>query len=496
MNQRKIFSNALISVIQVIVLSGTLLFLYRYLLDTIGAEKIGVWSLVLASVSFSKVANLGLSGGIVKFVAKYIAVDDQDSVSRVIQTTLISTALFFSAALIVIYPVAKYLLHIVLDKESLESAIEILPIALVSVLLISISGIITGALDGFQRFDIRASIIIISSLLYVACCVYLVEDLGLVGLAYAQMLQYISVLVLGFYSLRKLAAVPYVPHVFDKAKFHEIFRYGINFQLISLTTLFLEPTTKGLLSVFGGVHIVGYYEMASKLVLQLRSLVVTANQVVVPVVAHLAEITPGKIQTLYITSTNIIILVATPLFILLGVMLYLISRIWLGFIEESFIVSGYILVISWLANTLVAPAYFFYLGAGQLRINVISHIVTALLNFLLGWLFGNSIGWIGVVLGWATASMLGSFIIIAGYHYQNNIGYRLVMTPYNAALMASGVVALITAYLMNVYNLFNLSFITNQVLMLAIFLLVSTYPIILNPTSSLLKTLILRRVKA
>ncbi|MGC8744981.1 MAG: polysaccharide biosynthesis C-terminal domain-containing protein, partial [Verrucomicrobiia bacterium] len=59
--------------IQIISVGIALFFLYRFLLKTIGVEQFGIWSLVLSTTSIIGAANLGISGSIVKFVAKYIA---------------------------------------------------------------------------------------------------------------------------------------------------------------------------------------------------------------------------------------------------------------------------------------------------------------------------------------------------------------------------------------------------------------------------------------
>jgi O-antigen/teichoic acid export membrane protein len=48
-----------------------------------------------------------------------------------------------------------------------------------------------------------------------------------------------------------------------------------------------DPITKALLTKFGGLSLVGYYEMANKLIYQIRSLKVSANQILVPAFADL-----------------------------------------------------------------------------------------------------------------------------------------------------------------------------------------------------------------
>src|SRR5208283_5139573 len=81
------------SMLQVLVVSATLFVLYKVLLKTIGVKQLGIWSLVMATGSLTQLANLGIVGGVTKFVAKYVARDEHELASRVIETAVISLAL-------------------------------------------------------------------------------------------------------------------------------------------------------------------------------------------------------------------------------------------------------------------------------------------------------------------------------------------------------------------------------------------------------------------
>ena len=58
------------NVLQVGLNAMLLLLLYRYLASTLGASKLGIWSMVLASASASHIVGLGLSASVACFVAK------------------------------------------------------------------------------------------------------------------------------------------------------------------------------------------------------------------------------------------------------------------------------------------------------------------------------------------------------------------------------------------------------------------------------------------
>ncbi|MFX0141665.1 MAG: hypothetical protein ACFFDN_48960, partial [Candidatus Hodarchaeota archaeon] len=94
MQKRQILINAIMSAAQIVIISGILFILYRFLLNTIGVEQLGVWSLVLATTSITQIAGFGLSGSVVKFVAKYIARRDNENISGVIQTAAITVSVF------------------------------------------------------------------------------------------------------------------------------------------------------------------------------------------------------------------------------------------------------------------------------------------------------------------------------------------------------------------------------------------------------------------
>ena len=128
------------TIMQVVVSSVILFFLYRYLLHTIGVAKLGVWSVVMATASASRMSELGISGSVVKFVAKYRAHSDVLSVSEVVQTAAISTAVLLSVMLGLLYPIFSWLLKFVIPASDLAEGLAILPYTLISLWCIALGG--------------------------------------------------------------------------------------------------------------------------------------------------------------------------------------------------------------------------------------------------------------------------------------------------------------------------------------------------------------------
>jgi O-antigen/teichoic acid export membrane protein len=422
MQRKQILINAIMSVVQILVISGVLFVLYRFLLKTIGVEQLGIWSLVLATTAVSQIANMGLSGSVVKFVAKYVAKRESGNISAVIQTAALSVSVFMGCILLISYPIAKWILKLVIPYGSFHYALAILPYAFFSLWMTVICSIFQAGLDGYQRIDIRCMLLMGGAIFHLILCFILAPTHGLMGLAYARVIQNATILFSSWLFLKKyLPFCPIFPYKWNKTIFREIIGYGINFQIMSITRMFYDPITKALLSKFGGLAFVGYYEMANRMIRQLRDLIVSANGVLVPAIADLNEKTPEKIQSVYLTSYQLVLYLALPLCTLCLLSLPIVSQLWIGHYEKMFVMFGVLLSVSWCLNTLGAPASFVYLGLGDLRWNVVGHVVIALLNAGLGFLFGLLSNGIGVVVAWSVSLVSGSSIICLSYH----IKYRI-----------------------------------------------------------------------
>ncbi len=451
MNKSALFRNAGMAILQLIVSTAIIFFLYRFLLQTIGVKQLGIWSLVLASSSVSRIASLGLGGSIVKFVAKYIARKEHAAVALLIQTTMITMSVIMGAVLLLAYPLLNYILVYIVDADALLDARAILPVTLLSVWLTAIAGVMTSGLDGYQRIHHRSILTIVSMLIYTLLCVLLVQHNGLMGLAVAQIGQYAFLLITGYLLLRKDAPLPLLPYQWDRGLCRETIAYGANFQLISLATMLYEPVTKGLLARLGGLELVGYYEMATRLVMQLRGLVLAGNQVVIPVIADLHESDPSQIERVYTKSVQVTFFISVYSYTLLAIFVPSISTLWLGFYQPFFVWSAQLLISGWFINTLSAPAYFAFLGSGRLKWLLVAHVAIGVLNALLGWALGALYGGAGIITGWAIALVVGSLFQIVMYQSENKIAWATFTTRANGILLGSSIVAFLLNWGINAY---------------------------------------------
>src|SRR5690606_20670453 len=134
---------------------------FRYISARLGVDQLGVWSVVLASVSASRLADLGLGASVVRFVALNRSHNDDDTAAAVIDTATLTLAVALAIALPLLYAILQLLLPLIFQPPYLELARSILPFGVLSFWLTSISSVFLGGLDGCERMDLRAALVLL-----------------------------------------------------------------------------------------------------------------------------------------------------------------------------------------------------------------------------------------------------------------------------------------------------------------------------------------------
>ena len=409
--KRQLTINSLAAAAQVVITGVVFFFLYRFVEQSIGIDRFGIWSLVLIAATVSSLANLGLGSSVVKFVSMYLARNDAQRAALVVQTALLTLALVLAVVLCALYPAAVWALSIVPDLAAapalLEEAYAILPYAFLSFWMLSVAGVALGTIDGHQRIDLRSGIQVCGTLAYFIAALAFVPRHELLGLAWAHIAQAVLLLTVSWFTAyRLLPTLPPLPWRWRRGVLKEILGYSVNFQIMAILWLLFEPLTRWLVSQFGGLGAAGWFEFANRMVFQLRALIVAAHQSVVPAIADLVERQASKLREVYEVSMRVILYMVLLSLPLLIAATPLVSNLWLGRPEPVFILFSALLFVGWFLNLLSNPAYFAYMGIGTLRWNVAGRMVIGLLNGALGWLLGTLASGTGVIAGGAVRATL------------------------------------------------------------------------------------------
>ncbi len=471
MDHKRLVINALASAGQVLILSVILFLVFRSVLGELGPDRFGLWSITLALASIGQSINLGMPGSVIKYVAKYNAQKDTHTVAKIIQTCLISTGVLITGTFLCMFPVLLTLLRFLTNTSNSEELYWILLAAMATNWFLALSGVVSASLEGLQRYSSRTAVTVGSSLVFAALCLLLTPHIGLAGLAVAYVSQHCLALVAGYLLLRRHIHLPLFPYHWDRHVFREMLGYGIRFQIAGISSALFDPVTKSLLSHYGSLAMVGYYEIAGKLVIYARRSIVSACQVLVPIVAEHTETSRHQLGKMYTSASRMVIFVAIPSFTLLAVLSPAISAFFLGKVEPEFVHIAILVTVGWFINTVSAIPFIFRLGTGDLRWNTITQVTTACANIMLGTMLGLFFGGQGVVVASVSSLILGSLIGLYTFNSEDQLSTSIFITTENFLLAVSSCLACIMAITVYHLNLLPLAVSALMVGLLGIFLM-------------------------
>lgn len=433
-NIKGINTNIFLTIFQVISSGLVFFFLYKYLYETLGAEKIGLWSLLIGITAISRVGEVGLTGGVVKFISEAVNSKKQDRASKIIQTVLISLFFLVSFLIIISYLPAQNILIFATKQEEILLIKQILPYSFLSIFLMILIGVLGGSLDGVMLMGLKNFMLGLSHIFYLFLVFKLVPIFGLIGVAYSQCTQYFILLILMWVILkREVKTLPILPFEWDFKVIKDMYSYALNFQAISIVAMFFEPLIKIMMSYWGGLTPLGFYEMANKLIVQSRNIIVESSRIVVPITAknNLKEMNTDVHYEFVKKTINITTFASFYIFSFLAISMPIISAVWFNFINFNFIYFSFILLIGYFISTLSSPVFLINLGTGHIRQNLYTYLIMASTSIILGNILGFIFEGLGVTYAVSFSLILSALYLINWYKY--NIfdpGYKKLFNIY------------------------------------------------------------------
>jgi O-antigen/teichoic acid export membrane protein len=400
--------NVVWNVIEVASTSVVLFLLYRLIAMRLGIDSVGVWSLVLATTSLARFADAGLAAGLSRFVATSLQEGKTRQASQFVETALLANGILFTVLGLAIYYPLYWALPQVMDAKYVAQARGLLPFAVASLVMINLGSVITSAMIGISRSDLKSKLTLITSVLQLVVSLAMIGRLGLNAVAIAQILQNGLLVVIGWVLFARHSSGRLVPRAINYQRLRELLGFGVRLQLLSVTSLLYEPLIKFVMSATAGVAALGLFEMAWRAILQLRQILVVPTQNLVPMfaVAEGAE-AMEKIHeraTAMISAASVLGLGAFAVFS------PIVSYLWLGAINWEFVTYVVILVPGWILNTGSTSGFLLGVGKGVLRWNLIASVTTSILALVFTTVLARYLGGVGVAIG-ASLAIGGSSLI-------------------------------------------------------------------------------------
>lgn len=408
--------NALISFAQPLTGMVCVFGAYRILTEKVGVEGVGLWSLLVAGSFFARVADFSGGSGLVRFVAAKSAQENGTRAAEYVHTVILTTLVLNVVISIVLYASSGYLVARFVAPKFVNDAHELVPFAILSVVMLpSISLALCSGIDGVQRADQRAMIVIVSSFLFLGVTWNLTPRIGASGFGTALIVQQLFTIVATWATLRlHIPQIGLIPWRWRRDAFVETTGFGLKMQANALATVLTEPVAKGLLSQWGGLASVADYEFATRLVYQIRGPVIAATQPLLAVFATFKDGEPSPFHALLLKSTRIITFAAVALTVTAVVGAPLLSLVVFGRIRLDLLTMVCALASGFGINTVVAPFFIASTARGVMRWNLLYTFMMATSVFVCGALLGPAFGAHGVVASIVGGVVSGSVVSLVG----------------------------------------------------------------------------------
>lgn len=424
MSRQRLVRNAAFSVVQVLLSAVAMVAMYRLLMRSLPIEAIGLWSLVIGSASVARLTELGLGAGALRFIAGDIGAGRPDRAAGVAGMAGLCVAILVG---VLALASRRFLYDYLIGATpaAMHGAVApLLDAALASVVLGSIANVVFSSIDGCQRMDLRAQIQIAASFVQLGATWFVLPRYGLAGLGLAALAQALFQLVIGAGVAVRLLGVPLRSYlVFDRARLRDLFVYGGGLQISGLAQLLFEPLIKVLLTSFSGLALTGYFDIANRIMQQLRSVIVAAYSALVPHIAARSgrgDMDPVQVRSIYGEASDLLLFIALPYFACIAAALPLALTLWKGNFDSVFLAVALVQFGAWFVNVMISPAYLLFVALGRLRFNIAGHVITGLLTLLLGTALGHFAGGSGVLAAGAAGLIAGSLVVLIAFHREYN----------------------------------------------------------------------------
>ena len=439
------------NILQAVVTSLLLFILYKHLIQTLGMQQIGIWSVVVACTTAARIADMGFSATLTRSISMEMKICNYEHAAKIIDTSVISLAAIYIVAAPLAYVCLYFAFTKIFNDGDLITAKNLMPYAIASLWLNIIASTLSSIADGYKLMKQRAIATTCSQVLMVSLAFLLTSAYGLQGLMISQIIQNaVCIVLLWRLCWQTNQYTKAIPLKFNFVLLIELYRKSLHNQYVNIINLLFDPISKALVTKFGGTDTAGLFEICTQIVLRIRSLLVTANQAITPFISQIDSGNANSIESYYKRNTEII-----GFFSIVGFALLALSSIYISFllfakVNLEFLLMLNIISIGWLININSAPAYFTNLGTGKTKANTVSHLLMGTLNIFLGLILGNVFGAIGIVAAYGMSVGIGSMYLIRNFESSVSNDTKLLSLKKNGPITAVYIVSTILPSLIQI----------------------------------------------
>jgi O-antigen/teichoic acid export membrane protein len=394
-------------------------FLSPFTIHHLGNVTYGIWVLVISSVSYFHLLDLGLRNAVITFVSQSRTLGVQAESRRVVSTAMwlrlgIGIVILMLAGLI-----AAWFPHLFsIPYQLIRAARLAIIFSALSLAVTLASGVPAAVLAAVHRYDLLSSVSLLRTVLRTAGFVVLLDrGFGIVALSIWELT---AAVVVGLaYAGACARLCPELGKMLppDRAMIRKLWGYSAYAFLITMGGAVITYTDNGIVGLFLSPGAVIFYAIAANLILYSREVISTMSSMFVPVASGFeAGGRTEQLRQLLVRGTQASLLLSLPISIVLFVRGRTFITLWMG--AEYGSLSGALLQIL-LVNQVFTVANLTSSGIifGMAKHRPLARWVLfeAVTNLLLSVILVKRIGIYGVAWGTALAGVICNLVFWPRY---------------------------------------------------------------------------------
>jgi len=386
-SDKKVFKNALYNSGAWIVTVFILLIATPYIVHKLTIEGYGIYALLTGLVGYYGLLDLGLGQGVIKFVAQYKTVGNDEAISRSINAALwvqVVTGLIGSAVLVIL---AEPILRLFRISSAFWVDAKLgLYLSAIGFFFKMISGTLSSVLMGLQRYDITSKVgVATNSLLTLIIVLVLYLGAGLKEVIFLTVASAVIVFAIYFLITRQELPQWQFSFALDKAYFKVLFSFSGFLFMSRVSFLFSNYIVRFVVGFFLGPAAITFYVVPSKLITAFGGFLSSASGVLFPFASELdAHKNRKKVQKTFAEASKIFAALSIPVFLTIFIFSKPILTTWMGkeFAEKGWFVLR-LLAFSSLIGSLTTVPNLITMGLGYSKVIGIFSVMTVVFYIIL-----------------------------------------------------------------------------------------------------------------
>jgi O-antigen/teichoic acid export membrane protein len=382
------------------------IFAIPYLYQALGAEKIGILTLVWALIGYFSLFDFGLGRALTQQVSTCIANDQVERLPSLVKTGLIFTTFAGLAGAVLLlalaYPLALQWLNV--SKAIQQDVFISLVLAAFGVPMTTVTTGLRGVLEAYEDFQqvnvLRMFLGISNFVLPVLSVIFVGPSLAWIvgGMVFARAI----LLIAHFFTMNIRLPTGWNTVSFSKAQLGQLFSFGAWMTVSNVVGPLMVTADRFIISATMGASVVAYYTVPAEFLIRLLILPAALTSALFPRLTAVISSKPNEAKILYKKCLKVVTATLLPVCILIACLSKLGLTLWLGsaFAEQSWVIVS-VMSIGLLINGIAHVPFAAIQALGNAKFTAYLHLMELVFYIPLLLVCLHFFGLIGAAIAWS-----------------------------------------------------------------------------------------------